>query len=401
MPHELKSLGAPLSLAEPDEVGLAADRLQRLTDLLQSEIDGKRLPGAVALIARDGKPAYFQSLGVRNPESDAPMRPDTIFRIYSMTKPMVSVAAMMLVEQGRLILSDPLPKYIPEFAHPQVAIERDGKVELVPAERDITIQDLLRHTSGLTYEFTGNSAVQKMYVDAKIFRRDQTNADQAAALAKLPLMHQPGARWEYSRSTDVIGRVIEIVSGESLGEFLKTRVAGPLGMVDTDFVAEKHKHERLAEPFPQDPDTGAKVALIPVREPPMFESAGGGLVSTAADYARFCQMLLDGGRLGAVRLLARKTVEHMTADHLGGIPGSPDLLPPGHGFGLGFAVRTHVGIATTPGSVGSYSWGGLAGTTFWIDPQEQLFAILLIQAPGQREHFRSVFRSLVYAALEE
>jgi CubicO group peptidase (beta-lactamase class C family) len=329
------------------------------------------------------------------------MREDTIFRIYSMTKPIVSVAVMMLVEDGQVNLSDPVAKFLPQFAGPKVAVERDGTVELVPAVRDITIQDLLRHTAGLTYEFRGTAAVQKMYMNARIFRRNQSNADQAATLASLPLMHQPGTRWEYSRSTDVLGRVIEVVSGLTLGALLAERIFLPLGMADTAFHVSADKQERLAEAFATDPQTGDAVQLIEVREQPSFESGGGGLVSTVGDYARFCQMMLAGGTLGGARLIGRKIVELMTSDHLGPVTGAPDLLLPGYGFGLGFAVRREAGLAPIPGSAGEFYWGGLAGTTFWIDPREQMFAIAMIQGPGQREHLRTVFRSLVYAAAED
>jgi len=390
-----------LSLAAPEEVGLSRSRLARLSDVLRAEIERGRVPGAVALVARRGKVAYFESFGVRDPASSAPMHKDTIFRIYSMTKPIVSVAAMMLWEEGQFLLNDALAKYLPEFGRMKVAVARDGKVELVLADRDITIQDLLRHTSGLTYEFRGNAPVQKMYVEAKVFRRNQTNADQAVTLAQLPLMHQPGTRWEYSRSTDVLGRLVEVLSGTSLGEFLSERILTPLGMVDTAFFVPAQNHGRLAEAFPRDPETDAPVQLVEVKEKPRFESGGGGMVSTALDYARFLQMLLNGGRLDAVRLLSRKTIEYMTADHLGPITGAPDLLIPGYGFGLGFAVRLQAGIAQVPGSIGQYFWGGLAGTTFWVDPKEDFFALMLIQAPGQREYYRVLFRDMVYAAFDD
>ena len=392
---------AILARGEPDEVALSPRALSRLTTALEREIERKRLPGAVALIARHGKVAYCESLGARDPATAAAMQEDSIFRIYSMTKPIVSVAVMMLCEEGCLLLSDPLDKFLPDFAEVRVAVERDGTMDLVPVNRPITIQDLLRHTSGLTYEFLGSAAVQKMYGDARINRRDQTGAEHAAALAKLPLMHQPGTRWEYSHSTDVLGRVIEVITGQSLRTFIKTHILNPLEMDDTDFFVELGKHARIAEPFPIDPDTGAKVELLDVRMPPTFESGGGGLVSTAMDYARFCQMLLSGGKLGDVRLLGRKTIEWMTADHLGGIPGSYiDLLGPGYGFGLGFAVRLGPGMAPVAGSTGHYYWGGIAGTTFWIDPKEDFFAVFMMQGPGQRAYFRPLFRNLVYAALD-
>jgi CubicO group peptidase (beta-lactamase class C family) len=392
---------SPLPLAAPEEIGLSSVRLARLGAVMRGEIERGRVPGAVALIARRGRIGYFESFGQRDAAAGAPMAKDTIFRIYSMTKPITSVAAMMLWEEGRFLLSDPIAKYLPELAGLHVAVERGAEIERVPLERAITIQDLLRHTSGLTYEFRGSGPVQKMYMSARVYSLAQSNADQVATLGRIPLLHQPRTRWEYGRSTDVLGRLVEVLSGQRLSEFFEQRILAPLGMVDTAFhVAQRH-HSRLAEAFAKDPDSGAAVQLLDVREPPNFESGGGGLVSTASDYARFLQMLLDGGRLGGCRLLSRKTIELMTADHLGPMTGAPDLLPPGHGFGLGFAVRLHAGIAQTPGSIGLYFWGGLAGTTFWVDPAEQLFALMLVQAPGRRDYYRTLFRDLVYAAFDD
>jgi CubicO group peptidase (beta-lactamase class C family) len=388
----------PLPHATPEDVGLCTAGLARLGAALRGEVDRGHVPGAVALIARRGRLAYFESYGRRDPANGAPMARDSIFRIYSMTKPIVSVAVMMLWEEGRLLLSDPIGKYLPELNDLEVAIVRGTGIELVDAERPITIQDLLRHTSGLTYEFRGSGPVHKMYMAAKIYRRNQSNADQVATLGKLPLISQPGAAWEYGRSTDVLGRLVEVLSGLTLGEYLQRQILAPLGMIDTAFHVPADEQARLAEAFAKDPDTGSGVQLINVRDAPKFESGGGGLVSTASDYARFLQMLLNRGTLDSVRILSRKTIELMTADHLGPISGAPDLLLPGYGFGLGFAVRLLPGISHVPGSVGQYFWGGLAGTTFWVDPAEELFAILLIQGPGQRDYFRNLFRDLVYAA---
>ena len=386
-----------LPTARPEEVGLSTPRLEALGALLRERIAAGHLPGAVALVARRGRVAWQEAFGRRDPASDEPMRTDAIFRIYSMTKPLVSVGVMMLVEQGRLLLDDPIGRYLPALADLRVAAEGGT----VPAASSVTIQDLLRHTSGLTYEFRGTGPVHKAYVEARVARRGQTNADQVAALGVLPLLHQPGTRWEYSRSTDVLGRLIEVVSGQTLGAFLAERICGPLGMADTAFNVPADRQGRLAGAFPRDPDSGAEVAVLEVREKPRFESGGGGMVSTSADYARYVQMLAGGGRLGGVRLLGRKTVELMTADHLGAIPGTPDLLPAGHGFGLGFAVRRDRGIAATPGSAGMFYWSGMAGTTFWVDPVEELTAVLMIQAPGQREHYRALFRDMVYAAVAD
>jgi CubicO group peptidase (beta-lactamase class C family) len=367
---------------------------------MRHEIATRHVPGMSMLIARQGKVAYRENLGLTRP-GGPPMREDAIFRIYSMTKPIVSTAIMMLVEEGRLFISDPLAKFIPEFANPRVGVEKGGKLELVPAGREITVQDLLRHTSGLTYGFTGTSMVQRLYAKAPLRAQNITTEGHVAALAKLPLLNQPGTHWDYSHSTDVLGRIIEIISGETLGAFLKAHILGPLGMNDTGFFVPPEKHERLAEPFAKDPDTGQSVTLIETRVAPSFESGGGGLVSTIDDYARFLHMLYHGGTLNGVRILGRKTLAFMASDHLGPdvVIGS-DLLPPGHGFGLGFAIRLENGRAATPGTVGEFYWGGIAGTAFWIAPAEEFVALMLIQAPGQRVYFRQLFRNLAHAALE-
>ncbi len=391
-----------LDHAKPGKIGLSEDALDRLDQVLNREVEQGRLPGAVALVAREGRIGYLNAFGRRDPKADEPMAADAIFRIYSMTKPIVSVAIMQMVEEGRILLADPLSSYVPAFAEVKVGVEReDGELDPVDPDRPITIQDLLRHTSGLTYDFTGDAAVQQLYAKANLARLDQTNEDQVAALAKLPLLRQPGLGWDYSRSTDVLGRVIEVVSGRSLGEELSTRIFEPLGMKDTGFAVPADKQARVAEPFAIDPETGAPVRLLPARDSVRFESGGGGLFSTAMDYARFCAMLAGGGSLGKTRILGRKGLELMASDHLDPdvVIGS-DLLPPGHGFGLGFAVRTAPGLTSVPGSVGTFYWGGIAGTTFWIDPEEDMFALMLIQAPGQRDYYRMLFRSLAYAAVE-
>jgi CubicO group peptidase (beta-lactamase class C family) len=392
----------PLTTAQPQEVGLDPAALARLSAALTDRVASGHIPGAVALIARHGKIAYLEAFGSQDPALEKPMGTDAIFRIYSMTKAIVSVGVMMLWEQGRLLLGDPVSKYIPAFRKTKVGIVTDGELTQAPLDRPITIQDLLRHTSGLTYEFLGVTPVHQAYVKARTARLKQTNEDQAEMLASLPLLHQPGTVWEYSRSTDVLGRLIEVVSGQTLGTFLSERILTPLGMTDTAFSVPEDQQHRIAEAFPRDPENGSDITLLDVRRPAMFESGGGGLVATATDYARFLAMLLGNGRLQTTRLLGRKTIELMTADHLGSaITADSDLLPPGHGFGLGFAVRTHAGLAPFPGSVGNYWWGGAAGTTFWVDPAERLFAVLMIQAPVQREHYRVMFRDLVYAAVTD
>jgi CubicO group peptidase (beta-lactamase class C family) len=390
-----------LPTAKPEEVGLSQAALDRLSAVLNDRIASGHIPGAVALVARHGKVAYHQSFGRQDPASDKPMGTDAIFRIYSMTKPIVSVAVMILWEEGRLLLSDPIGKYIPAFNETMVGVISGGIYGRTDADRPITIQDLLRHTSGLTYEFRGDTPIHEAYTKARIARLKQTNADQAEELAGLPLLHQPGTVWEYSRSTDVLGRLVEVISGQTLGTFLSERILTPLGMADSGFCVPEADQSRIAEPFAKDPETGADVTLLDIRRPVQFESGGGGMVATTTDYARFLGMLLGNGRLGSTRLLGRKTVELMTSDHLGTITGVADLLPPGHGFGLGFAVRTQPGMAPFPGSVGNYYWGGAAGTTFWVDPTERLYAMLMIQAPMQREYYRVLFRDMVYAAVAD
>jgi CubicO group peptidase (beta-lactamase class C family) len=385
--------------SSPKEAELSADGLGRLGAIMRREVDNKHVPGVTMLISRGGKVAYRQNVGALRPGGPA-MRGDGIFRLYSMTKPIVSVAIMMLVEEGRLFLSDPLAKYIPEFAEPKVGVEAKGELKLVPAARPITIHDLLRHTSGLTYGFLGTSLVQRLYAAAPLRSQGITAAAHVAELAKLPLLNHPGTHWHYSHSTDVLGRVAEIISGQSLGTLLGGRIFAPLGMIDSGFHAPPEKHDRLAEPFDIDPDTGAEVKLIETRLAPRFESGGGGLVSTIEDYARFTHMLYHGGTLDGARILGRKTVAYLASDHLGPqVAIGSDLLPAGHTFGLGFAVRVANGMAPTPGTVGEYYWGGIAGTTFLIAPKEELVAIMLIQAPGRRVYFRELFRNLVHAAL--
>ena len=394
-------MSTPLPTATPEEVGLSQAALDRLSTALNDRIASGHIPGAVALVARHGKVAYHHAFGRLDPSSDAPMGTGAIFRIYSMTKAIVSVAVMMLWEDGRLMLGDPIGKYIPAFNDTKVGVVSGDSYTLTAPRTPITIQDLLRHTSGLTYEFRGAGPIHKAYAEARIARLKQTNADQVNELAGLPLLHQPGTVWEYSRSTDVLGRLVEVISGQTLGAFLSERILTPLGMTDSGFSVPQTHHARIAEPFAKDPETATDVALLDIRRDAIFESGGGGMVATTMDYARFLAMLLGNGRLGSTRLLGRKTIELMTSDHLGTISGAADLLPPGYGFGLGFAVRTHPGMAPFPGSVGNYFWGGAAGTTFWVDPAERLYAVLMIQAPVQREHYRVLFRDMVYAAIAD
>ncbi len=392
----------PLPQAKPESLGLSPLRLQRMSDAFKREIDKGTIPGATVMVARHGQVAWFDALGRQGPASSAPMATNTLFRIFSMTKPIVSLGIMMLVEDGHVLLNDPLAKFIPEFADQKVGVENNGRLDLVPVSRPITIQDLLRHTSGITYEHTGNGLVQQLYQQSRLRSRKITNAEHATQVASLPLMCQPGTEWNYSRSTDILGRVIEAVTGKTLGAFLTERILAPLQMAETAFHTGEENADRLAEPFATDPWTGEKVQLFNMLEEPVMESGGGGLVSTTMDYARFCQMLLNGGTLDGIRIIGRKTLELMTCDHLG--PGvkiqAGALMQPGIGFGLGFAVRTQEGMAPFPGSVGQYFWSGMGGTFFWIDPKEELFAVFMSQGPGQREYTRTLVRNLVYAAVE-
>ena len=392
-----------LPLATPAELGFAPERIQRLLDVLQDEINRHRLPGCVALIARHGKLALFESLGWQHADVQTPMTKDSIFRIYSMTKPIVSVGLMMLYEQGKVLLGDPVTKYLPEFVDQKVLKTVDGVDTLHPVSRPATVQDVLRHTAGLTYEFLGADSVHKQYAQARMGTRDRSNAEFIPALAALPLVAQPGTVWEYSRATDVVGRLIEVISGQALSAFLQEKIFAPLDMTHTAFWVPPELHSKIAEPFAKDPEGAPQMRVFDVRTPVAFESGGGGLASTAMDYARFMQFMLNGGELDGVRLLGPRTVDFMTADHLGAIPinpgGSSTLMSPGYGFGLGFAVRTATGLASVPGSPGMVYWGGLAGTTFFIDPKEDFFATLMIQAPNQREYYRHLFRDMVYAAL--
>ena len=394
--------------AKPESVGLSTERLARITERLRADSESRKIPGAVLLIARHGKIAYFESVGKRDPQAGTPMTKDSIFRIYSMTKPMASVAAMMLVEEGRMNLDDPVAKFIPQFAKMNVGVEKadpaGGKpvLETVPARRPITIQDLLRHTSGITYGIFGDSLVKKAYLEADLFGGDVSNAGFAEKIAALPLASQPGSTWDYSHSTDVLGRVVEVVAGKSLYEFMKQRLFDPLGMPDTSFyVTDAARQPRLAEPFPDDRTIGTNAQFFDPRVALKWESAGGGGMSTATDYARFLQMMLNKGTLDGKRYLGPKTVEYMTSDHLGTAisPGSLYLPGPGYGFGLGFAVRRVAGESPYPASAGDYFWGGAGGTYFWVDPKNDLFVVYMMQSPGKRVFYRTLLRDMIYAAI--
>jgi CubicO group peptidase (beta-lactamase class C family) len=396
-----------LPTARPEQVGLSSERLNKLTATLKADVDRGVIPGAVVLVARHGRVALFEAVGVRNPETKAPMTKDAIFRIYSMSKPITSVSAMMLFEEGKFNLAEPVSKYIPQLGGLKVGVEKldpSGKpaLELVPAQRDMTIHDLFRHTSGLTYGFFGNTLVKKMYVESKIWNDYPSNAELVARLAKMPLAYQPGTTWDYSHSTDVLGRLVEVISGQTLYQYEKERVLDPLGMKDTSFyVTDKGKQDRIVEPFANDRNIGIDAEFNDPRVAQAWESGGGGMVGTAMDYARFVQMLLNGGSLDGKRILGSKTIAYMTADHLGAAinPGPLYLPGAGFGFGLGFAVRKDAGVSPFIGSVGELNWGGAGGTYFWADPKENLFVVFMMQSPKQRVLYRAVLKEMVYAAI--
>jgi CubicO group peptidase (beta-lactamase class C family) len=404
----------------PEDVGLSSERLKRLTGAFQTDVEKGKIPGAVIVIARQGKIAYFEAIGFQDREKQLPMRRDAIFRIASMTKPIVSVAVMMMVEEGKIQLQDPVSVYLPELKDLSVGVERktegSDKPELaleVP-RREMTIQDLLRHTSGLTYGVLGDSLVQRAYREGNMLDFEQTSAELVTKLSRLPLAFHPGTTFEYGMSTDVLGRVVEVVSGMELDRFIASRIAKPIRMVDTGFVVSDRQVARLAEPQ-IDPTSSKRpsVELLvgDVTKRQRFISGGGGMVSTAADYVRFGQLLLNGGQIGGVRLLSPRIVAFMTADHLppgtvmsptttrafGALMPSPEQ---GQGFGLGFAVRTDAGRNFLPGSPGEYYWVGAFGTTFWVDPSEKLVAVMMVQLSlAQGSHYRSILRNLVYQAV--
>jgi len=397
-----------LPTARPEEVGLSSEKLARVSEAIKGEIAKGRYPGAVALVARKGKVAYYEAFGQRDAATGAPMTKDAIFRLYSMTKPFTSVAAMMLVEEGRILLNDPVSKHLPKLKNLQVSVPRadpnTGRTTyvLVPTEREITIQDLMRHTSGIVYGvFTSHNGVKEAYAKEGVDWFGITGAEQIDRLARVPLAHQPGSAWEYSLSTDVLGRVVEAVTGMTLGQFLQERIFAPLKMTDTAFVVPSTKVARIAQPFAKDPASGAEVKLLDVTVPPKNDAGGAGSAGTAMDYARFCQMLLNGGQLDKTRLLGRGTVAQMSSDHLGDIRVAGPTLVRGYGFGLGFAVRKETGLNWVSGSAGEYRWGGAGGTAFWIDPKEQMVIVWMTQGqPGpRRNEDRDLFKNLVQAAL--
>jgi CubicO group peptidase (beta-lactamase class C family) len=398
----------PLPRAKPEEVGLSSERLARIDSVLKADIDAGRIPGAVIAIARHGKLVKFDAYGFRDKEAGVAMTTDTIFNIASMTKPMTTVGALMLYEQGKLLIDDPLSKYFPKFASMKVAVRDNGEptAETVPANRQITIQDLMRHTSGLVYGGRGTTLVHKMYpagsVDAA---RDYDGTAFLDKLASLPLLYQPATVWDYGFGIDVLGLTIESITRQTLGQYLQASLFAPLGMTDTGFSISPDKAPRYAKPLPVDPDTGKPQARSPeLTQPLKFECGGGCAASTASDYLRFAMMLLNGGRAGEARLLGPKTVDYMLSDQLGpnikNLIGNADPTRADYGFGLGLAVRATPGVVRLMGSVGQFSWPGASGTDWWVDPKEDLTVVYLSAAPGPiRWHYRQKINALVYQAI--
>lgn len=390
-----------LPSAAPEAVGISSERLARIDRVFGAHVAEGRIAGAMGMIIRHGKVAYLSQWGMRDVEAGDPLEADDIFRIYSMTKPITSTAVMMLFEEGHFFLTDPIGRYLPELRDLEVArLDEATSTQDIPTERarrPVTIQDLLRHTSGFSYGIFSNTPVDTLYRQADVLGQE-TLADMVTVLGRIPLMYQPGTRWYYSVSTDVLGRLVEVVSGMPFDHFLQSRIFEPLGMKDTGFHVPPGELHRLTRTYRHaGPDRSLVLGdTLGFTRPPTLFSGGGGLVSTADDYARFTQMLLNGGELDGVRLLGPKTVELMATDHLGDVPGPGT----GMGFGLGFAVKKVAALNGTASSAGEYNWGGLHGTSFWIDPEEDLIGIFMIQISPNREiNFRGQFKNLVYQAL--
>ena len=404
-------------------MGFSAERLAKITQVFKQEVEQGKLPGAVMMIVRKNQLIYHEAVGFQNKEAATPMTKDAIFRIYSMTKPMVSVAAMLLVEDGKLQLNDPVSKHLPAMKNMQVSVAKADaefakySYSTVSADREMTVYDLLRHTAGLAYgELTANPAVKEAHIKAGLYlqnvrdfdAREMTPTEQVERMSKIPLIHQPGTIWDYSLASDLLGRVVEAVSGKRLGDFLQERLFAPLKMTDSGFSLTPEKLPRLAQPLAIDPASGAPNKMIDVSALPKNDSGGAGGVASASDYLRFAQMLANGGQLDGVRIISRSTVNLMTSDHLGNriaaptTPGELLFSSPGYSFGLGFAVRGAAGMATIPGSAGEFTWGGYGGTFFWVDPKEEIVAIYMSQAPGpSRQYYRRLFKALVYQAVTD
>ena len=398
-----------IAVATPEAVGMSSQRLERIAPILRADIENGRMPGAVVAIARKGKLAYYEAFGFLNKAARTPMPKDAIFPIASMTKPLTAVGALMLVEEGRLLLNDPVGEYLPRLGKMSVAVMRPGTaMSSEAARRQPTIQDLMRHTAGITNGNRGTSELYKMYPQGSVAAADSLTGPQfIEKLAALPLHYQPGTVWDYSLGLDVLGLAIEVVTKQPLSRFLTERLFAPLGMVDTEFMLTADKAKRIARTLPAASETGSRqVVEDRRREPRKFDCGGGCAISTATDYLRFAQMLLNRGTLDGTRILGRKTVEFMTADQLGPevnidrLREYPNIN--GYGFGLSVAVRRGYGIAGTMGSPGDYHWGGANGTYFWVDPKEELAVVFMAATPGPtRFHYRQVITSLVLQAIAD
>ena len=400
------SAAAGLPTTRPEEVGLSSERHARIAEVLKADVERGRIPGAVVLVARKGRVAYFEAVGFRDKAANAPMTKDAIFRIASMTKPLTTVAAMSLWEEGRLLLGDPVSKHLPALANLKVGVERvdpaTGKpvVQTVALDRPMTIQDLMRHTSGLTYGNRGTTAIHQLYPQSSgVASQTLTGEELIERLATTPLLHQPATVWEYGLSVDVLGRVVEVVTGKPLGQVLEERIFRPLGMRDTMFLLEPGRAGRLAQPLATNPETGEPYTVPDPTVKRKFDCGGGCAVSTVGDYARFAQMLLNRGALDGASVLAPRTVDFMTADHLGAIARPATYgAGPGYTWGLGFAVRQERGLSPMAGSPGDYFWPGAYATYFWVDPKLDLVVVSMLQSPLGR-HYNPLIRSLVHQAI--
>lgn len=407
-----KSEAAPTAtvIDWPQAGAISQQALRHIDDYINADIAKGIIPGGVLLIVRDGKTIHRKTWGVRDPATGVAMTDDTIFRIYSMTKPITSAAVMMLVEEGKVGLQDPVANYLPEFKNVKVGVEKkaaNGKVslDLVAPRAPMTVMDLLRHTSGLTYGFFGDGLVKRQYLANDFLGGDFDNQGFSEKIASLPLLYQPGTTWEYSHATDVLGRLIEVVSGQTLYTFLKARFFDPLGMKNTTFdVSDAARQPLIAEPHKNDRSFGPGANFFDPRLKARWESGGGGLMSTADDYMRFALMLLNGGTLDGKRYLSPKSVLAMGANQIepsaAPVKGPIYIPGPGYGFGLGLAVRTEPGAAPFLGSVGELNWNGAGGTSFWIDPAERMAVVYMMQSPSQRGRYRVALRNMIYGAME-
>lgn len=401
----------PLPRARPESVGMSSERLARIGPVINAHIEKNHLPGMVVAVARKGRLVYYEAFGWRDKQNNVRMTTDTIFSLASMTKPMAAVGAMSLYEEGRLLIGDPVGKFLPELGKMEVGVVKtgaDGKpvIERIPAKRQMVIQDLLRHTAGLTYGARGASPLHALHPASSTTTALKLTADEfITQLAGLPLVHHPGTVWEYSVSIDVLGILMERVTGQRLGDILAERIWKPLGMNDTAFSIPKDKLHRYAKALPVNPDTGRPQAVTIHSGPaPKFDCGGACAAGTAGDYLRFAQMLLNRGQLGDARVLGKTTVEYMTADHLGTAidnrVAATDPSRAGYGFGLSMAVRTAAGESAVTGSTGDYNWGGANGTMFWVDPKEELVVVYMAHTPGEpRLYYRALMKSLVMQAL--